>query len=310
MFLRRTMRYGAVLSLCLGAAAAVAVRADVPDERIPITVMSANLSSSTSQEYEEPAIRIFKALKPDVVGIQEFNYRDGGPAALVARAFGPEYHYFCEKGAALPNGVISRWPIRATGSWLDPYVKNRTLVWATLEIPGPRPLHVVSVHLVQNRAERRVAQARFLAQKIRTTFPADDYLVLCGDFNIATRASMALAELTDLLSDEHQPADQHGNPGTNTSRDRPYDFVLPNARLNACHVPTRVANRVFAQGLVFDSRVWDPPPAPVRTDDTTADNMQHMPVMKTFAVPAAAPQDTRVSRVSRVNRRPGARAGW
>ena len=81
-----------------------------------------------------------------------------------------------------------------------------------------------------------------------------------------------------------QPQDQAGNPNTNGPRNRPYDFVLASRRLAKLEVPTVVGGRSFANGLVFDSRLWNPPPPPVRWDDT-ARNMQHLPVMKTFMVP-------------------------
>jgi len=252
---------------------------------ISITIASANLSDSTSQAYEDAGIRILQALKPDVVAIQEFNYKSGNSQDLVRKLFGPAYHFAREKGGArLPNGILSRYPIVAFGQWDDPYVLNRKFAWATLQIPGPKPLHVVSVHLVQNRAERRIPEARLLLRLIREKFPAGDYVVLCGDFNIASRESEALAELTGWFVDDHHPADQEGNKNTNANRNRPYDFVLPNPALAPCHVPTPLAGRKFPDGLVFDTRLWNPPPAPAEWEDT-ARNLQHLPVMKTFRIP-------------------------
>lgn len=248
------------------------------------TIVSANLADNTSQAYEGPGIRILQTLKPQVVGIQEFNYKWGTPDDFVRRTFGPGYHFWREKGARLPNGIISRYPILASGQWEDPFVQNRDFAWATLAIPGSRRLHVISVHLVQNRASRRIPEARHLVKLIASHFPTNDYVILCGDFNITSRESLVMDELEALFVDDHHPSDQQGNPNTNAKRNRPYDFVLPNAVLAPYHVPTRLNGRVFPHGLVYDSRLWDPVPAPSEWEDSGRD-MQHMPVMKTFRVP-------------------------
>ena len=254
---------------------------------VAITIASANLSDNTSQAYEASGIRILQALRPDVVAIQEFNYKSGNSQDLVRKIFGHSYHFAREKGGArLPNGVISRYPIAAFGQWEDPYVANRSFAWATLQIPGPKPLHVVSVHLVQNRSERRGPEARHLLKLIRKQFPEDDYVVLCGDLNVASRESAALAELTKWFDDSAQPADQAGNKNTNASRNRPYDFVLPNPALAEHHAPTVLLGEKFSDGLVFDSRLWNPLPPPAEWEDT-AGNLQHLPVMKTFRIPTA-----------------------
>ena len=254
-------------------------------QTVSVTIATANLSDNTSQAYEGPGIRILQALRPDIVGIQEFNYRTGTSQDLVRDVFGSGYHFAREKGGArLPNGILSRWPIVASGQWDDPYVGNRRFAWATIQIPGAKPLHVVSVHLVQNRADRRGPEARHLLQLIRAQFPADDYVVLCGDFNVATRQSEALAELTQWFVDDHRPADQHGNENTNANRNRPYDFVLPNPALATWHVPTVLGGYTFPAGLVFDSRLWNSPPPPAEWDDS-ARSLQHMAVLKTFRIP-------------------------
>lgn len=257
-----------------------------PADSFALVVASANLSDNVSQAYGAAGIRILQALRPDVVGIQEFNCQFGTTQDLVEKLFGPGFHFVREKGGArLPNGILSRWPIVASGQWPDPYVLNRSFAWASLAVPGPRPLHVVSVHLVQNRSERRIAEARHLLQLIRQTFPADDYVVLCGDLNVNSRESEALAELTRWFVDDRQPADQEGNKNTNAARNRPYDYVLPNPALARWQVPTVLGGQTFPDGLVFDTRLWNPPPAPAEWEDSARD-LQHLPVVKTFRLPA------------------------
>ena len=266
--------------LFLAAAAAAA-----SPKSAAITIATANLSDNTSQAYEAPGIRILQALKPDILAIQEFNYRDGTSQDLARRILGSECHFAREHGGArLPNGIISRFPITAFGQWEDPFVKNRCFAWATVGIPGPKPLHVVSVHLVQKNANRRVPQATLLLKLILATFPPSDYVALCGDFNINSRASEVITTLAPDFVDDQQPADQEGNKNTNTVRTRPYDFVLPNRTLARCHAPTVFGGETFPAGLVFDTRLWNPPPAPAKCEDTAHD-MQHLPVMKTFRIP-------------------------
>jgi len=262
-----------------------AFSAAAPRGTFQVTVASANLSDNTTQAYDEAGIRILRALQPDIVGIQEFNYRKGTAADLVYELFGPGYHFTRERGGArLPNGVISRWPILESGQWDDPYIQNRNFVWATVGIPGPKPLHVVSVHLASNRRDLRSRQARYLVRRIEEAFGRDAYVVLCGDMNVTSRDAEALGILLDVVDDSHQPADQAGNKNTNAARNRPYDYVLPNDPLDRCHVATVLNGRKFPDGMVFDSRLWNPPPSPAKWDDTARD-MQHLPVMKTFAIP-------------------------
>ncbi|NLB65592.1 MAG: hypothetical protein GX803_03875 [Lentisphaerae bacterium] len=252
---------------------------------VTVTVATANLTDNTTQAYHPPGIRILQAMRPDILAIQEFNYQVGAPADLAELLLGPDAHYIREKGGgALPNGIVSRYPILDHGQWPDPYIGNRSLVWATIAIPGPKPLHVISVHLVQRRAALRIPQATHLLRLIRNHFAPDDYVVLCGDFNTATRDAAALAILTDWFDDTAQPTDQNGNPNTNSPRTRPYDYVLPSPALAPHHAPTVLAGQTFPDGLVFDTSLWNPPPPPAEWDDTAA-NMQHLPVMKTFHIP-------------------------
>ena len=46
------------------------------------------------------------------------------------------------------NAILSRWPILESGEWDDTSVSNRDFAWARIDIPGPRDLWVVSVHLL------------------------------------------------------------------------------------------------------------------------------------------------------------------
>src|SRR5262245_14789775 len=98
--------------------------AHLQTSNIALRVMSANLNGDM-QNYQPFALRIFQGLKPDVVAIQEFNYNstnglgNNTPAAfreMLDTAFGTNYTYMRETGSySIPNGVISRYPIVASG---------------------------------------------------------------------------------------------------------------------------------------------------------------------------------------------------
>jgi hypothetical protein len=57
--------------------------------------------------------------------------------------------------------------------------------------------------------------------------------------------------------------------------------------LQVAEVPVRVAEREFAHGLVFDSRVFEPLAKlpPVQRGDSGVPFMQHMAVVRDFRIP-------------------------
>src|SRR3954469_5439484 len=93
---------------------------------IQVRIVAANLTSGNQQSYspdngnhsnlEGAGARILKGLKPDVVLIQEFN-TSIPTRQWVNATLGQEYTYYQETGKAIPNGVISRYPIVESGEW-------------------------------------------------------------------------------------------------------------------------------------------------------------------------------------------------
>ena len=108
--------------------------------------------------------------------------------------------------------------------------------------------------------------------------------MVAGDFNTPNRNDDSLLTLSNVVTDAGQPADQAGDKDTNLTRAYPYDYVLPNPLFHSCMVPLTLGGIVFPNGLVFDSRVWAAPPAPVQTNDSAGTDMQHLAVMKQFAL--------------------------
>lgn len=262
-----------------------------------ITIMAANTTSGNFQEYQGPGDRIFQALNPDIVGIQEFSVPDaGGHRAWVDRVFGPEFHYMIETGnESIPNGVVSRFPITASGEWQDPQVSNRDFAWATIDIPGEIDLHVVSVHLHGGGGpSSRNIEAGVIVSEVTSTFPASDYIVLCGDLNTTSRTESCVTTLSSIFSTTHVPVDRNGDDDTNQPRNNPYDWVMPNSTLDSLNTTVSVGGLNFPHGIVFDTRLWSPPPSPALNGDSGVSGMQHMAVMKAFDLPLSTTLGTSI----------------
>lgn len=254
-----------------------------------ITLATANLTSGGTAIYQGAGERILQALVADVVAIQEFNVTDAaGHRAFVDRLFGTNFFYCVEPAGNLPNGVISRWPILAWGEWEDPQVSDRDFVWATVDVPGGRPLHVVSVHLhASGGAASREIESRLLTNFIaQAGYHPSDYAVVCGDLNTQNRSEAAWQILRTTVSDDHRPADQSGDLDSNQPRDKPYDVVLPVRYLDARHQAVRFGGLTFPEGLLFDTRLWSEAtiPYPAQVADSAALSMQHMAVAKLFGL--------------------------
>lgn len=261
-----------------------------------VTIMAANFTSSTDYKFHDPGLRIIKGLHPDVVLVQEFNYLDDTAAdyrAFVDAVFGPDYYYYYVEMRGsyyLPNGIISRWPFLSSGYWTDALVTNRAFAWAKIDLPGDAILQVVSVHFSTHTASERNSEAIELKNYMASNFDSGQFIVVGGDLNTLTDGESCFSTFTAFLNvATHRPVDQNGNNKTNSSRWRPYDWIMPNAVLDAYHVPTVLLGHSFANGLVYDSRITSPYPmlpSPIEQTDSGVTGMQHMGVLKTFAIPA------------------------
>jgi len=256
--------------------------------------MSANITSGNNQQYDTPGIDIFQGLKPDIVAIQEFNYGGNAQAdfdAFVNLAFGPGFSWFRESGSGftIPNGIISRYPITASGSWDDPVLGNRGFAWAKIALNSSNDLYVISVHLFSGGTDTdRNTEAQTIVNHINNDFPPGAWVIVAGDFNTSSRSESALGTFGTVLSDNPVPTDAEvgGDPDTNSNRNHPYDYLLPSFSLTNRLTPVVLASHTFPNGLVFDSRVYTPlsDVPPVVASDSGAVNMQHMAVIKDFQI--------------------------
>lgn len=263
-----------------------------------LRLVAGNITSGNFQAYELPGIRIFRGLDPDVAMIQEFNFEGNTPMQLrefVNQAFGAGYVFFRGTGQ-IPNGIVSRYPILTAGEWIDTEVSNRRFVWARIDIPGAIDLFAISVHLLTSNQTERDSEARQLVQNI-SALPGDTYVTLAGDFNTDARAEPCIQTLAGLfVTAAPYPADQQGVEGTNATRAKPYDWVLAGSTLDALEIDVAIGASRFPSGLVVDTRVYSPIAdlAPALTTDSAASMMQHMAVVRDFALPGVAVPTVRV----------------
>jgi endonuclease/exonuclease/phosphatase family metal-dependent hydrolase len=254
-----------------------------------LRLMAANITSGNAQSYDPGhGIRIFQGTKPDVVMIQEFNYTSGSIRSFVDTAFGPNFYYYRETGAQIPNGVISRYPIIAAGEWTDTQVSNRDFAWARIDIPGPKDLWVVSVHLLTSGSGVRNTEATNLVNYIKANIPAGDYLAIGGDFNTDSRSEACFSTFSQVVTTSGPyPADKNANVNTNAGRTKPYDHVLVDSDLRAYQTSTVIGSSTFSAGLVVDTRVYSPLSdiSPAQSGDSGSTNMQHMAIIKDFLLP-------------------------
>ena len=263
--------------------------AGLPTTRVRI--IAANLTSGKKQSWDPGhGQRILQGLVPDIVLIQEFNLGDNSAAtvtAFVQDMCGDGFSYFREPNSAIPNGIISRYPILASGAWDDSLSTNREFVWARIDIPGPIDLWAVSLHLLTSKASVRAKQIVQLVAYIKQHVPPQDFLVVGGDLNTTSVSEQSLQGFDGLLDRARRPVDQAGNGHTNSNRNKPYDRLFADFDLEPHHTAVTIGAQSFGDGLVFDSRVYTPliDLSPAEQGDSGAEAMQHMAVVRDFAIP-------------------------
>jgi endonuclease/exonuclease/phosphatase family metal-dependent hydrolase len=257
-----------------------------------VRVTAANLSSGNAQKYDSgEGIRILQGIHADVTLVQEMNYLTSSSTdfdSFVGDVCGMGCAYVRGPGTqAIPNGIVSRYPIVASGSITDALVQNRDFVWARIDVPGPTDLWAVSVHLLTTSPDDRGAEATALLTSLGQMIPASDYVVVGGDFNTKARDELAIMNLDPMFAvAAPYPADQNANDFTSAPRTRPYDWVLADDDLAAREIPVVIGATAFAHGAVIDTRVYVPLSeiAPALQGDSGAVGMQHMAVVKDFAL--------------------------
>ena len=269
-------------------------------ETVTLRAMAANISTGNKQSYDPGhGIRIFQAVKPDIVMIQEFRYGNNDDASIrkmVNTAFGAEYVY--HRGRYLgnewiPNGIISNRPIIDSGYWKSNKISNRDWDWALIDLPGTKELLVVSIHL---SASDNAAEVPSLTSSIQKKISSDKaagleyHVMVGGDFNSAS-TSNGKNELKNVVyTSVELPVDQNNDDSTNETRSKTLDMLFVDRDLHVQEIPAAIGRYSYEHGHVFDSRVYykrgelgDVPP--VQKDDSEGGNgimNQHMAVIRDF----------------------------
>lgn len=256
-------------------------------EPLNLRIVTGNLSSGRYQKYDDgPGARIFQGLKPDIALIQEFRVGESSETEIrswVQSVFGSSFSYYRED-KELPNGIVSRYPVVASGFWPDAEMPNRDFAWARIALPNQQHLLVVSVHLSASKEPKRRAQTKALADYCKKNLTKDDWLVIGGDFNTQVRNESCIKSLAPFVEiGLPYPADEAGNENTNANRRKPTDWLLVGKPLQALSIPNLLTN----QGdLVFDTRVFTnlEKVSPALATDSAAEQMQHMAILRDFVI--------------------------
>lgn len=281
---------------------------DFDGDSIRIRIVAGNISSRKekvcSQCYDPGhGIRIFQALKPDIALVQEMNYKNNSASDyknFAQQIVGTNHYAVDSADYQIPNGVVSRYPIRSHGYWKDPNINNRALMWAVVDIPGNTDIFAVSVHLHTDPASDQVTAAKVIVDeiaKVKSSNPGKYYYVVGGDFNGTSAVdSSGFGKNHTFYVDGPDPVDEEKNGNTNANRNKQYDFVLADYPLHEFQVPVvyysnedSTKTKCYENGLVFDTRVYsqsvlDEYFSPAQTGDSKADEMQHMAVVKDFLI--------------------------
>jgi endonuclease/exonuclease/phosphatase family metal-dependent hydrolase len=109
------------------------------------------------------------------------------------------------------NAILSRYPFDSWENITDfpyPFQASRSLLHGSLVVPGAaQRLHVVCVHFGFLGRERR-AQVRLLTERIAAHVPADEPLIVAGDFNdwsgrAVSQSRLGLTEAFRSLNGNH-----------------------------------------------------------------------------------------------------------
>ena len=271
-------------------------------EGLFVRIIAANLTSGNGQDYDlGHGIRMLNALKPDIVLVQEMNYKSNSDAnykEFSQAILGTDY-YAVESGVNIPNGIISKWPITSNGYWNDPTLTDRELMWGIIDIPGPIDIFAVSVHLHTSPSSDQVTASLVIVDEVKkhkNANPGQFYYVVGGDFNGTSSVSSNGfgKDGTFYVSSPH-PADDNGNVNTNANRNSQYDFVLGDNTMHGFQIPVVYKSNVnysattYTNGLVFDTRTFsqselDEYFPDALTSDSGASSMQHMAVVKDYFI--------------------------
>ncbi|MDP8247379.1 MAG: PKD domain-containing protein [Candidatus Tritonobacter lacicola] len=298
--------FGSKLLVLFALACALALLVAAPSLADDLKFMSYNISAvyDIGKDDTMYQTRIVQGLEPDVALLQEWKLDDESPwgedyDAWVEEAFGPDFDWYRGPSALVPpNAIVSRWPLKSSGSWNDQTISQRYFDWAVIDIPGDIDLQVVSVHLKAGDTEgdkaKRIDEAQQIKAYVAANFDSSQYIIVGGDFNTQTYGSEpGLIDVFDSFlqveEESCQPQDRNGNVFTNVNRTSKYDWIIPNEVIgDASPLYLGVSQYQYSYGIVFDSTVFpsvETELPPILSDDSDHSSYaDHVPVMKALNI--------------------------
>jgi endonuclease/exonuclease/phosphatase family metal-dependent hydrolase len=193
--------------------------------KLPLRVMTYNIHSCVGIDGKlrpERIARVINRFDPDVIAVQEVDChrrrsRGQDQAAVIAAHLRMTHVFHAmleEQQERYGIAVFSRHPFTIVrAGCLTPaepriFREARGAIWVKVAPEGGRPFHFLNTHFGLGRAER-ILQAETLAgPQWLGAIPADDAVVLCGDFNSGPR-SKPLRQLGARLRDVQSHAPRH-----------------------------------------------------------------------------------------------------
>lgn len=284
-----------------------------PNASGTLTVVHYNVKGNFAADWTTNAAQVqaiarqLRYLNPDLITLNEIPNGFRHEMTNWMAAFFPTYQLAVSAGTdgTIRSGVISRYPIIRTNSWLDGVgltnfgyngTYTRDLLEVEITVPGAtESLHVFTTHLKSaedtDSQQRRAAECSAVSNFFTTVFiPTNGYrpYLLTGDLNedINLPMSQNLQAIQRLITGTGLKLTTPLNPFTLTrmthsiqgTLDARFDYVMP-AGVLASNV---VNSQVFRTDLL-------PPPLPLNlnsNDDIIASD--HLPVVMVFNYPDPA----------------------
>lgn len=233
-----------------------------------LRLMTYNVHGCSGMDGRVSPRRIARAIamhQPDIVALQELDLgrrrsRAEDQAAIIAAELGLQA-VFCPTvtvgGEHYGHALLSRWPIEVMKRALLPHdprswwPESRAAMWVRVQL-NERTIHVITTHLGLGARERVAQMKALLGPDWIGGIPADEPVILCGDFNSLPRSApykLATGRLHDI-----QRRQKGRRPRSTFTSARPvvrldHIFISPHFETLAVTVPRNDLTRVASDHL-------------------------------------------------------------
>jgi endonuclease/exonuclease/phosphatase family metal-dependent hydrolase len=254
------------------------------NQGMTVRVMTYNIHSCRGLDGKvrpERVARVINHFDPDVVAVQEVDshrVRSGGhdQSQVIAdhlRMTHVFHAMFEEEKERYGIAIFSKYPFtlvkaaHLTNAGRRMFHEARGAIWVRIEPDGRRPFHFINTHFGLGGEEKRRQAEQLLGKDWLGQIPADEPVILCGDFNSGPRSEV-FRRLRDRFRDVQQSV--HGHKPRST-----FLSVRPIMRID----------HVFVSGhfKVEHVELTDTPTAVIASD--------HLPLCAELTLPAGHAPD-------------------